>query len=202
MEKEELEFYPIDPIVAKFRELFNQYEVWNSSDERLSLFYEIFENIEAREPEEDIRKRIETLVRKTVNSKESVSNYDDKFDIISILLLGELKATDCVERIVEIYDNALYSGSEHIQHYHYNWEHDEFANIRSACIEALSKIDDPKGYATIYHGSREVHHYVAQDAWEELTYERFKHAVKGHSIFNLKRLKHPLDWQLELGYDK
>ncbi|MCE7744777.1 MAG: hypothetical protein GPJ52_06545, partial [Candidatus Heimdallarchaeota archaeon] len=202
MEKDELEFYPSDPIVAKFLELYDQSEVWDTSDSRLPMFYEIYEKIDAKAPENEIRKLIESNIKKIFFSEERVSNFDAAIDIITILLLGELKATDCVEKIVEIYANALRSGSEYIQQYHYNWEHDEFADIRSACIKALSKIDDPRGYATIYHGSREVHHYVAQDAWEELTYERFKHAVKDYSVYNLKRLKHPLDWQLELGYDE
>ena len=107
MEKYKQTFYPYDPIVAKFRELFNHYEVWDSSDSRLPLFYEIFEKIEAMESEEEIRKLIETTVKKAINQEESISNYDDDFDIIAILLLGELKATEFVERIVEIYDKAL-----------------------------------------------------------------------------------------------
>lgn len=201
VEKDEKTIYPNDPIVAKFKELFDFYEVWNTDDKRLPILNAVFEKIEAKESEEVLRDVIKISSLEVINFKESNLNNDDQLDIFAITLLGEMKVTECVERLIDIYDNALFVGSEYITHYHENWEHDELADLRSACVLALSKINDPRGYSTIYGATLEEHHYVASDAWKELTYERFKYATKNNSIYNLKRLKYPLDWSKELGYD-
>ena len=189
-------------ILIEFKNLYDNFELWEIEDELASKYHEINSKIEAEQVDKELFDLLRASSREIVKKRKM--HYNDERILLqaAVIVLGLMKDKESTEAIIKVNDLAYDIPMEQIDHYFENWHFDEYSSLRSACIHALSLIDDPKGYNPIYLATQEWNLDVAGDASKELTFDRFKIAVKNYSIFELKRLKYPLHWSDEYQYKK